>query len=232
MTLQDISQSLALKLGDPVQDNGDGKLFTFEFRKDYIERAIARLKRILPKLMLNEVPLFANEKRYAIKNLTTNEEQSGKGISLDETYLDIENLYVKLNDDSIIQANRLSSKNYLGVKNKTNLEYIPSIENKQVYYTFLNKKIYLLPEGNKVYTALEIIYTPDSEALNTDPDTEIDIPREYADLLITAAAIEGMMDVGRQDKVQLYTSDLTNQLNVLTQYSTYKEQKKGSEING
>ena len=41
-----------------------------------------------------------------------------------------------------------------------------------------------------------------------------------------------MEDLGRTDKVQLYTGDINNQLSILKSFADFKTMKEGSEVNG
>lgn len=240
MLLSELDKSLSLKLGDYVNNNDDGLLFTKAQRLKYLERAIARLKRVLPKLMLINAPLFVKTPIYEEITFTVETNKEGKGILPSRKIIDISEIYVKIGDE-YYPASRMNYDNFISIKRGKNSEYNPKItadknEENEIYYTTINDSIYLLPESSeKDYVGIEIVYVPDSQGIELNDlnmSIDINIPLDYMDLVITMSAIEGMEDIARQDKVQLYQADVTNQLTILTQYSSYKEQKKGSEVNG
>lgn len=234
MKLSEIDITLSIKLGDPVTENGDGSIFTKINRVKYIERAYARLKRILPKLMLKETPLFAKIPIYEKLTFNNDENKKGQEIITNRKTITIQELYAIIGGESF-SASYINPNNYISVKNGKNSEYAPSIETKEIYYTTINNSIYLLPQDEKNrYEGIEIVYIPDSESISYSDleKVELNIPLDYIDLLITMAATEGMQDIARQDKVQLYNSDVVGQLNILTQYSNVSEQRKGADVSG
>lgn len=238
MTLGELDLDLSIKLGDPVNNNDDGKMFLKSYRIKYIERAYARLKRILPKLMLKESPLFTRIPTYEKIEFKSDETTQKKGTYIVTTkpIIDIYELYAIINNVSY-PASAIKFENYISIKNGKNSMYNPNFETKEIYYLIVNEKIHLLPQEDNAYQGIEILYASDLDHI-TDTDTEtlmskeINIPTEYIDLLLMIAANEGMQDIARQDKVQLYTSDIIGQLNILTQYAGYQKQKDGTEVNG
>lgn len=251
ITVKELDYSLSLKLGDPVADNGDGAIFDFEDRVKYLERAYARLIRILPKLMGTSTPMFASKKEL-IEQTVKDSEKSGKGIKIYDgsgkeiSIEEVEELYVKIVSTAGSSASSSSSSTptvydgaatyiepdkYLSVKNGKNDQYSPSVANGKIFYTFLNDSIYLLPEvTNQKYSEIAIVFRKDSPTLKID--SNVPIPYEYVDLLITFAANEGMQDIARSDKVNIYTGDLSGQLNILKGYADKIESREGSNLNG
>jgi hypothetical protein len=75
MKLKDVDNQLAVKLGDPVSNNGDGTIFRSEHRKSYLNNAYKRLSRVLRVTMRKYQPSW-NEPRkvYSIlhKNIPSN----------------------------------------------------------------------------------------------------------------------------------------------------------------
>jgi len=236
MLLTELDRALSLKLGDYVNNNDDGLIFSKAQRLKYLERATARLRRILPKIMLVNAPLFVKTPIYEEITFASEDNKEGKGILPSRKIIDISEIYAKIGAN-YYPTSRMNHDNFISIKRGKNSEYNPKIteDEIEIYYTTINDSIYLLPESSdQAYVGIEIVYIPDSEGIHLDLNTDIDIniPLDYIDLIITMSAIEGMEDIARQDKVQLYQADIANQLNILTQYSSYKEQKKGSEVNG
>lgn len=240
MKLRDLDTELSNKIGDPVTNNDDGNIFTQAHRIILLKNAYLRLTRTLNSLMRNYAPQFAKTKVYK-KVLLTGESRKGKEIEIVEkkgnkeikvTFEKISELYVKIaGKDKVIPAQEIKSFQYLTVKYGNNDIYVPSIEQDRIYYTVLNGKIYLLPESEEeIYDYIEIVYKS-TQVLFEDLEDEVEIASEYKDLLLELAANEAMMDIGRQDKYQLYTSDINNQYQILSQYAQLIEAKEGSDVN-
>lgn len=244
--IEDLDYVLSLKIGDPVSDMGDGKIFDFDDRLKYLERAYARLLRILPKLMGKETPTFAKTKNIVLQSITDGMQVLGDAIEVKDgteriVLDDIEELYVQIQnarttDDrsstsavSSIKAIFIDPDKYLSVKNGNNDQYTPSVS--KVFYTFFNDLIYLLPRfssNTNKYTQIELTYKKDAPTLNRE--SEIPMSREYVDILVVMAANEAMQDIARGDKVNLYTGDLSGQLAILKGYSDKIEAREGSSI--
>ena len=108
--------------------------------------------------------------------------------------------------------------------------YQPSFEDKSFYYTVMDNKVYLIPEidSTYVYTAVDLVHNLEPEELQLE--SELPISRDYEDLILAMAALEGMQDLARSDKVQLYRAEVNDQLKVLQGYAAYRIQKEGSEV--
>ena len=254
--LSDLDESLSLKLGDPVSDNGDGKIFDWSDRVNYINRAYARLLRILPKLMGKETPEFANIKQLVEQDVEAGTQRTGVGIvikSNNEEIIvqDVEEVFINVIGENSPpgapatsattstanfyysgSATFIDPDKYLSVKNGKNELYKPSFADKKFFYTFLQGKIYMLPTlASGGYSKISLVFKKDADAFVNGEDI-VRITNEYIDILITMAANEGMQDLARQDKVNLYTGDLNNQLGVLKAYSDMILSKEGSNVNG
>ena len=248
--IKDLDYSLSLKLGDPVQDHGDGQIFDWADRLKYLERAYARLMRILPKLMRSNTPLFANSYDKIEMDLT-GEMLKGNDIVLKkdnvtQSFEKLEELFITVSKGGIKGDGRdqhysgsatfITPDKYYSVLNGANASYTPSVTSKKFYYTYLTNKIFLLPvlsTSEYSYTKIYATYKKDSVIFDeTNPNIEIPILNQYIDLIIILAANEGMQDLGRQDKVGLYTNEITGQLNILSGWAQQKQQEEGSDING
>lgn len=237
MKLKDLDIELSNKIGDPVVNNDDGAIFTKKQRIILIKNAYVRLIRTLSSLMRSYAPTFAKSK-HILRVKLEREQQGGKGIELydkkgNRIIVDkISELFVRVvNSTQMIPVSRIDAYQYLTVKYGDNDIYSPSIEEKRIYYAVLDNKIYLLPESNNdLYDEIEIVYKS-SMPMFEELEDEVEIDAEFKDLLLEIAANEAMMDIGRSDKYQLYTSDINNQYQVLAQYADLLEKKEGSNIN-
>lgn len=240
MKALDLSKELALKLGDPITDNGDGKLFYKADRYNYLERALGRLNRILKTIMGDAAPRFATNLRYFSADIPNNG-SDGRDIVLKESTneivpIKILTLYPTISGRSeLCKANYIKPEQYVDTKNGLNTDYLvteaDAVKKGSTYYTILNGKINLLPIlKDAKYTAIEMIYQGDTVG-NLTEDSDVEVFNEYKDLLLGMAAKEGMMDLGRTDKVSLYTSDINNELSALNIHAQV-EQKNAGEVNG
>lgn len=253
MKISDFDKELSYKIGDPRQDNGDGGIFPWEKRRNYIQRAYGRLVRILKSIMREHAPSFAKSRKYLTLTLKTDSEKNGNNITIsseDITYPleSIDELYITVNKTSNFhqvdskaeikgeekayqgKAVKIESSRYLSVKNGETDLY--DAETKY-FYCVLSGKIMLLPElsgKDLYYKEIEIVFAEELMSINVD--SEVFIPKEYEDLLMVLAANEAMQDLGRTDKVNLYNSDIAGQIAILKSYADFKEAKKGSDTNG
>ena len=238
INIKEIDKELSLKLGDPVESNEDGKIFQADTRLVYISNAIGRLYRILPAIMRVYAPLFASGFIYHEQKISqaTNIKlitSEGKELSLEN----LTELFVTYNvkeSENVIQkttkATFIDPDKYLSVLNADNSAYEPSFKEGNIYYTFLNHSIYLLP-NEKEYVRLYAVLNEDAPELTFETDS-VKIPTKYKDLVLLYAAMEGMEDLGRTDKVQLYAGDINYQLSILKAAADFRTMKEGSEVNG
>jgi len=239
--VKDLDISLSLKLGDTVgSSNDDGAIFKQADRVRYLTRGYARLVRMLNRLMRKEAPLFAQNKLFHEQSITSSSVELKIGDTpiviekLDEVYTSI-----KKNNTEIYSglATYIEPNGYIAVKEGVNEHYTPIIDgaNSKIYYTILDNKISLLPilsseSDEGVYDTISAVFR--SDVITFDINDSLAIPNEYIDLLISLAAMEGMQDIARSDKVSLYSADINNQLSILKGYADLIESKKGSDTNG
>jgi len=240
IAVKDLDISLSLKLGDPVSGNDDGEQFKQEGRLGYLIRGYARLVRMLYKLMRNNAPLFAKQKKYHTQIITS----SVFDLIIDDAIVvidTVDELFVKVEKKGSLVykglATYIQPDGYIAVREGINDHYIPTINgnDSSIFYTKLDNKIYLLPVLNNVetenhYTEISTVFKSDAE--NFTINDSLAIPNEYVDLLISLAASEGMQDIARTDKVNLYAGDVANQMSILKNYSDTIEAKRGSDLNG
>ena len=250
VTVDEIDKSLSLKVGDYIDNNEDGNLFSWENRLRYIRRAYGRMIRAIRTLMKQYSPNFAISKKYYSQLLTDSSMKRGLGIEIlneSNNVITIEEIYelfinvknsvslelpaVPETEDTSIYIGTvryITPDKYLSTKYQENDMYNTKDE---YFYTILENKIYLLPIlTNKQYYKVELICLEDVPELNKND--ELNIPNSYIDLLVAMAALEAMEDLGRSDKVQLYTSEINNQLSILKGYADIKLQLRGSDLDG
>lgn len=235
MKLGELSKILALKLGDPViEPDSDGAIFSSEMRKRYIERAYSKTVRMLKLVMKKYAPEFAKSLKVH-KQVLKDDEKTGEEIEIkiDENLISVEEVkevYVTLKNGNGYFASYISPSKYLSVKYHNNATYVPNLEKGDIYYTVISGKIYLLPiSENKEYKQIEVVLSTNTFKYGNNDD-ELPLDTNYIDILITAAAIEGMEDLGRADKHQLYTATLAGQIQIIDGYVKFLEAKEGSEI--
>jgi len=123
------------------------------------------------------------------------------------------------------KASKITVEEYLTSKYNKNSSITPSSSN--VVYIQIADKIKLLPEGTYDYHIIA------RSSVDTFKDiTEINIPTQYVDLLLTLAALEGMQDLAAQDKVAIYQGELNYHLQTLAGYAQILEQREGRSIRG
>lgn len=168
MLLSELDYALSLKIGDPVLQNDDGKNFHKDVRVKYIERAYARMLRILPKLMKEHCPTFANNKlttyvefddSYASYGYSSEELALFKGGNeiyfreyLSKRELPFKKIHqLRVTVTKIIgeQENYYNFATYIDPDKFMNVQYAqsdlytPSPRN--TFYTILNERVHLLP---------------------------------------------------------------------------------------
>jgi hypothetical protein len=241
--IKDIDVALALKLGDPAIDtgNGDGNIFTRENRLHYISRAYGKLLRIVTKLMDGNLPFWAKQK---VLHSINGVQYDGKDIDLGLSVREIESVFVSYNAGTLpskpnilvctnVQATYKRPEEYLNILHGVNTITTPSFVDKKIFFTFLNNSLQLLPihsilNNENHYYAVQYICLPDTAVYGIDD--KLPITYDYLDILINLAAIEGSMDIANQVKYQLYQSEVNGQLQILSQYSQIEKQEKGNRV--
>lgn len=170
MLLSELDYALSIKIGDPVSENGDGVTFHREDRVKYIERAYSRMLRVLPKLMKEYCPTFANSKSTLDINFHNAGYLSYFGYTQDEAdqFKLGKNFYLKSNDtlkttipfkkiheirlrikklaeNSLTYsfASYLDPNLYMTVKHGNSDMYTATPE--KTFYTVMDEKIFFLP---------------------------------------------------------------------------------------
>lgn len=215
MKVSDLVDKLRYKLSDPEFDK-----FAVGLQVAYLERGYAKLTRLLSSVMRTQKPLFA----YNLTDKTA--ETSPKGIIGASGILSVKNLYVKSSrDKEWVKPQKINPEDFIEALYQKGGVHTPSASN--VVYTVLGSEIRLLPETTYSYHLLA-----EWNTVTLTMETDLNIPHQYIDLLLTIASLEGMQDLGAQDKVGIYQGELNYHLQVLGQYSTILEQREGRSING
>jgi len=227
--VKDIAEELSIKIGDPRNDGGDGSIFYSKDRLRYISRSYGKLIRILSMAMRKYkpgfvLPLEPFDTKYDGKQFTN-------PVSFTNSFIEIEEVVVRINDKTTrVLASKLDPKNYNQVKYGLDPINQPSFEKKNIFYSVINNKLYLLPESGN-YLEVNAMGVADLP-LEITGDTELPIDKVYADLLITLAAIEAMNDLPHPQKVTLYRQELLDQISVITAYTNLMERREGEKGNG
>ena len=232
--VKDIAKELSIKVGDPRSDGGDGTLFYREDRLRYISRSYGKLVRILSMAMRKYkpgfvLPLEPFNKKYEGESGT--EKFANPVIFKDKPFIEMEEVIVRINDSKTwVLASKLDPKNYNQTKYGLDEVNKPDFAKKNIFYSVINNKLYLLPETGK-YLEIDAMGVSDLP-LELTQDTELPIDKVYADLLITLAAIEAMNDLPNPQKVGLYRQELLDHISVITAYTNLMERREGEKGNG
>jgi len=229
--LDRLSKDLSFKLFDPVTDgNDDGRVYSKELRLSYINRGYGKLVRTLEIIHPKIVKVFkdyyqiveaGNLDTYSSGNPTT--EGEGNAYTLPHPY-DVYDVYYEASGEAggdMERADYLDPDNFLPTKLGLNDLYKATSDNRK--WSVIDNKVILLPEGsNNYYYNVKLFVRNYFPHFRQDPDvgetlSDIGIPNDYQDILITMAAIEAMSDRGMSAKYQLYTSTLNTQLQLIAQ---------------
>jgi len=123
------------------------------------------------------------------------------------------------------KASKITVEEYLTSKYNKNSSITPSGTN--IFYTIIGSNIKLLPESTYSYHI--IAKTSPGTIYN---DSDINLPNQFQDLLLTLAALEGMQDLAAQDKVAIYQGELNYHLQALAGYAQILEQREGRSVRG
>lgn len=241
-----IDYDLSLKLGDPRDDTGDGQQFKRQDRLKYLGRAYGRLLRVLEKLAREYQPLFSKMKAHAVIALKGDEtrgwriepkiwDEHEKGKYTLIAIRKIDELYVELNRkvngfNEIVQAIYVNEDSYITTILGKNEMYIPDYDKGKIFYSYFSGGIQLMPQKVNGYVNLHMVYQKDVPEVTME--SVLEVSNDYRDLLITMAAKEGMEDIARSDKVQLYTRDIDSQLQILGIATAKAEGEEGAKSSG
>lgn len=226
--VKDLDNQLSIKIGDFTRDNGDGILFTGPQRLKYLERAYNKTVRLLNISMEKYAPQFT-KRHYELKlNVENNQ------VTFNEGYSKINQIVVIYeNEDDQREyktfVSKLEEESYLATKYKLNEQRQPSFESKIIYYSIINDKINLLPEAIFPYNYknITILYNKDGIEIDSIND-KIALEKGYIDLVLSFAAGEAMVDLGRGDKANAFFDDAYSQIKILQQLALVKKREAGN----
>lgn len=227
--LEAVSKDLSYKLQDPVSSGTtNGERLTANERLVYITRAYRRLLRMVTMLYPALIAKLFNQ-YYNTTTITT----SSSGTTDASAYAEVYTVYCKQpSDEDYSKADFMPADEYLDVKHGYNQFYNPDINSRQYYWSNIGGYVKLLPA---VELDLEIAYRKNIayliESGGYGGATDVDIPTEHTDLLLSLAAVEGYMDIGQTDLVQMFASDVSSQLQILSGVKQEKEAKDEIEEN-
>lgn len=222
-----VSKDLAYKLQDPVSSGtGPGARITADERLRYIIRAYRRLLRMVT-LLYPELIQRIFQRYYKTQTGTS----GADGTITDAPYVEILDVHCKRSVDATFsKATYISPEDYSNIINGINEFYTGDAEQGIYFWTLMNTTttptINLIPASALNY---RIVYRPDSistiETSGYSSLDDIDIPKEFTDLLLSLAAAEAYMDIGQADMYNLYMNDVSQQLSLLTAKQQMKEVK-------
>lgn len=225
--LEKVSKDLAYKLQDPVSaGTSNGVRLSAAERLSYILRGYRRLLRIVT--MLYPVLIQKLFQAYYTQSTgTTN--ATGQITTLG--YAEVFDIFCREpGDETYFKATFIAPDLYYDVETGQNKFYEPNLNTDTYYWTRNNNDIYLLPNIQLEY---KIMYRTDVVANIEDNGYggayDLDIPTEHLDLLLSLAAGEAYTDIGQLDMVQVYKSDVGEQLTILATVSQKKEKDDDKE---
>ena len=147
------------------------------------------------------------------------------------THAEIFDVYLKdPNAEEYTKAVYVPPIDFLDVKTGQNEFYNPDLNQLRFFWTRLGMDVVLLPA---IALSYWFSYRPNIVAtIETDGyggDTDLDIPTEHLDLLLSLACAEAYLDIGQIDLVNAYKSDAGEQLAILTHVSDKQEKKDTDE---
>ena len=225
--LEQISKDLAYKLQDPVgAGTTNGVRLSADERLRYITRAYRRLLRMVTRLFPGLIERLFNS-YYNNATLTSN----GSGVISNFTYAEIFDAYVKdPNEESYTKAVYISPIDFLDVKTGQNKFYEPDLDQKRFFWTRQGTDVLLLPP---ITLDCWFTYRQNIAAILEDDGyggvTDIDVPTEHTDLLLSLACAEAYLDIGQPELVTAYKNDAAEQLMLLSNLSEEKDKKDKDE---
>lgn len=230
-TVRELDNRLALKLGDPVTNNGAGELFDLEQRVNYLSRAYGRLVRTLKHIMGSYAPQFADTVKYIEKPVgLSNKQWHEVSFNEDKIYLDkIEEAYFVFDEGEIKKKSiiNIPSNKWLSTINGENDLQKPDINKGIIYGTIIDNVYCIIPKV-EAPIRVEMLYKSSTKYFDSNNmDEKINISSEYLDMLLTMAAAEGMADAARSDKFQMFVADVNNQITALNNYIAVQLQLEG-----
>ena len=224
--LDKLSKDLSIKIFDPVSDGkDDGKTFSKELRLSYINRGYGNMVRTMEAIAPDITKIFRDY--YVVLDIGSLVERadvtetansgSGNAWTLSGPY-DIFDVYYYGAEEPGISKERaevLDPDNYLVSKYNINDLYTASRTSRK--WTIIQNQLRLLPDTDPKakYYNVTALARNDFAPFTHGGSTDISIPGDYYDILITIAAIEAMSDKGDSTKYQLYTATLNSKLELI-----------------
>lgn len=222
MTIQYYIDALKYKIGDPTETSAN-VIFSPELKADYVIRAYYKLIRTLTLVMRGKRPFFSKLYKEMELGTIVNNRIS---LTRDQDFIIVE-IFELLIDK--VKATYVEADLFYNHKDK---KIVGSPTKESPYYTIIGNEIKILPEDQLNNKGVKAIVSYNVKADGLDNNSNLDVPTEYEDLLLTFAAMEAMEDIGLTNKVQLYQSELNFHLQLIAGYTNLKEQKEGTDING
>src|SRR5690606_1797743 len=136
--VKQIDTDLSLKLGDPVNDNGDGAIWDKDQRLRYISRAYGRLCRNLQKIMIERQPGWSKKIKTKVLQIVDPQDNppvlgsEGSNVDLGEGFTSIHQVYVQVrknNASVLVKATWFDPDKYLDVVTGNSENYKPNYDN-------------------------------------------------------------------------------------------------------
>ena len=163
---------------------------------------------------------------YVIGSATTD----NTGVMIATGYSEVHEVFCKQpSEQDYVRATYVLPTEFLSVKTGISGFYNPDINARNYYWTMMNST---LPIAPAVALNLEFTYKKNIasviETTGYNGAVDIDVPAEHTDLLTSLACGEAYLDLGQQDMVQMYNTDVNNQMQILLGVST-NNQKEGED---
>lgn len=225
--LDRVSKDLAYKLQDPVASGtANGARISAAERFRYILRGYRRLVRVVTTLYPNYVNKIFRSFFLVTGGTTGN---TGEWTIYSHIGHIRELLAKEPAQETYERATYVEAEDWLSVKNGLNNFYNPDLNARQYYWTLHQSVIELYPP-----TTYNIEFTCNSdqswliEAGGQGGSFDLDIPVEYLDILLAAAAAEAYLDIGQVDMANAFMNDYLGQLQAFSLKIQKMEQKNES----
>lgn len=223
--LDKVSLDLSYKLQDPATaGSSSGVRLTAAERLGYIFRGYRRLMRLVTLLHPELLSLLF--KRYFITTtITTNDSGILTLEALPRT--EVFSIYARQPSEETYKKVRYVAIGLgLDTEMGENEFYTPNLNTGQLYWYQESDNIHILPA---VKYDIKLLYRPDILAIveseGYSGTTDLDIPSDCIDILLSAACAEAYMDLGELQLVESYKKDLSEQLMILASTQQQKEKK-------
>jgi len=224
--LEALSLQLSRTIHDPVNaGTTKGLIFTAEQRLDYINRgylAMARALEAIHRDISFVLPDFISTTE--IINTTPGESIGDVDLILDNN--EIYDVFYQAQGGEIKRGDKIDAKEYYSVDLGYNEFYPKPIFDtdtanplhyyNKAYWTILNGNIKLIPSPNEAgYLRAIVVHKKNFEPFVYGSDDDLDIAKDYTDVLLLYAAREAYVDDGNASKYQTTSSHIAEQLKVI-----------------